>query len=226
MLFAPWRNFNNPVPQPTGSAPTARSGWIEPVRRVRIPMLRAGGVPRLRDLQLNHCELGNDGAAALAEVLRDGYAPNLQNLWLGGNMIGDYGAEELASAVTPGVGRGLGLRRLALYANVIADAGALALATALEARGREREGRMHDLPSLTIMLEGHKIREQETLQVLYEVDEVGARQLGDRFELEASSSAGTAMAASPQRGRSPSRAASPYAGGGNRGYEFATTDMY
>ena len=154
------------------------------VAAVAYDLLRAGGCPRLRDLQLNHCEIGDAGASALGEALRDGAAPELQNLWLGGNMIGDYGADVLAEAITPGPGGALGLKRLALYSNAIGDAGALAVARAIEARSREGGGSYDGrLPALTVMLFGHQIADEATIQMITEVDAVGARQGGDRIEL-------------------------------------------
>jgi len=183
-------------------------------------LLREGGCSRLRDLQLDHCGIGDGGAAALGEALRDGAAPSLQNLWLGGNRIGDYGAEVLAVAVTPATGRALGLRRLALHANPIADAGALAIARALEARRQDRPRLAHGgeggpLAVLTVMLYGHRISDGESLRMVEEVDAIGARCGGDRIELHARTDgfdlplSSRAPSASPSVMQSPLRAPPP-----------------
>jgi len=170
-------------------------------------LLRAGGCPRLRDLQLNHCQIGDAGAEALAEALRDGFAPLLQNVWLGGNVIGDYGADLLANAVTPGVGQALGLRRLALYSNSIAEAGALSLGRALEARGRERHGSGgQGISVLTVMLFGNQLADEATVRHLADLDGYGERENSDRVELWAPPSMG---GSSPYTSQYASAAASP-----------------
>ena len=167
-------------------------------------LLRAGGAPRLRDLHLNHCDVGDEGAGAIGDALRDGAAPALENLWLGGNLIGDDGAEALAHAITPGAGYTGGahkLRRLGLYSNAIGDAGALALARAIEARHEHRhrlraertydveggadgaEGVDGGLAVLTVMLFGHQISDEATMQAMQRADDLGAQIGGDRIEL-------------------------------------------
>jgi len=206
-------------------------------------LLRAGGAPRLRDLHLNHCDVGDEGAGAIGDALRDGAAPALENLWLGGNLIGDYGAEALAQAITPRVGftaRGLStgcahrLRRLGLYSNAIGDTGALALARAIEARHefrhRLRAERTYDveggadgaegvdggLAVLTVMLFGHQVSDEATMQAILRVEDLGAQIGGDRIELfspreeaQAGWSRTSSLNASRDPSNEPSRDASP-----------------
>ena len=152
---------------------------------VAFDLLRGGGCPTLRDLQLNHCQIGDTGAVALGEALRDGAAVALQNLWLGGNAIGDAGAEAFAAALTPGRGQGAGLRRLGLYSNVIGDRGAVLLAQAVETRRQERV-RTPGLPTVTIMLWGNQLQDPDTERTIAEVDAVGRAEGGDWVELNRS----------------------------------------
>ena len=182
----------------------------------------------LRDLQLNHCDIGDDGALALAEAVRDGAAPSLQNLWLGGNLIGDSGAAALAQAITPGLSEATGLRRLGLYSNQISDGGALALGHAVEVRHDERQrlradagaydlegyGRHGDgeLAVLTVMLFGHRIVDEGTVQHIERIDRLGMEIVGDRIELYSLredaftfSPGGASAIASPVRRTSPIR---------------------
>ena len=206
-------------------------------------LLRGGGCSRLRELQLDHCTIGDAGAAALGEALRDGAAPSLQNLWLGGNRIGDYGAEALAMAVTPGGGRALGLRRLALHSNAISDVGALAVARAVEARNRERPrvalGPDGPLATLTIMLWGHRAADDATVQMVAEVDALGARTGGDRIELYAANtpydgvlspsltpSSPSRHSASPATMQSPVRALPTWSSPGGAYYEYTSGGKY
>ena len=119
---------------------------------------------------MNHNELGDGAAVALARVLGDGAAPNLEHLWLGGNFIGDAGAAALARALHPGSRCESSLTLVALYSNEIGDAGAEALARALEDRAATAEGRGHDgygpLPPVSLMLFGHRIERADLLERL------------------------------------------------------------
>lgn len=185
---------------------------------IAFDMLRRGGVPRLRDLQLNHCGIGDTGAAALGEALRDGAGVSLQNLWLGGNAIGDYGVEAFAAAITPQIGQALALRRLALYTNNIGDRGAVVLARAVETRRQERK-RAGGLATLTIMLWSNKINDPDTERLIIEVDAAGRAEDGDWIELNRSP-----HHYSPSANAScmPSTAPSPHATGMGRSPDAGT----
>ncbi|CAK0848215.1 unnamed protein product [Prorocentrum cordatum] len=80
---------------------------------------------RLEKLDLNNCNIGDDGAQALAKALPS--MPGLQYLHLPSNGIGDDGAQALAKAL-PSM---RGLQWLSLSSNGIGDDGAQALAKAL-----------------------------------------------------------------------------------------------
>ncbi|KOO23632.1 hypothetical protein Ctob_009499 [Chrysochromulina tobinii] len=214
---------------------------LQPGRARRLEMLRMG-----KDVYADGCAaiaeaLGRGGA--IGDALRDGAAPALENLWLGGNLIGDYGAEALAQAITPRVGftaRGLPtgcahrLRRLGLYSNAIGDTGALALARAIEARHefrhRLRAERTYDveggadgaegvdggLAVLTVMLFGHQVSDEATMQAILRVEDLGAQIGGDRIELfspreeaQAGWSHTSSLNASRDPSNEPSRDASP-----------------
>ena len=87
-------------------------------------------------LNLDHNDIGDVGATALAEAIRG--APRLEHLGLAANRIRDSGAR-LADAI--GVdGGAAALRRLDLYSNEIGDGGADALGAALDGRNRPRWG--------------------------------------------------------------------------------------
>ncbi len=76
-------------------------------------------LPCLRSLNLNHNQLGDEGAEFLARAGRAG----LRELALGYNVIGDHGVVAMAGSADLA-----GLERLGLRYNQVSDAGAVALA--------------------------------------------------------------------------------------------------
>jgi hypothetical protein len=86
----------------------------------------------LRSLRLEHCAIGDAGAASFGRALACN--DSLTALALGGNEIGAAGA----TALCAGLERNSCLRRLALTHNVIDDVGATSIATALHANSTLR----------------------------------------------------------------------------------------
>jgi len=104
----------------------ARLGWgNDAAKRVAATLPYC---THLRDLYLDHNQVGDTGASELAEQLPK-CGSSLVRLWLGGNIIGDTGARSLAEAM-PKCRR---LSYVGLHENCVGDLGLVALANAVKA---------------------------------------------------------------------------------------------
>lgn len=88
-----------------------------------------GGVRQLVYLGLNHNNFGDDGVQALARALSKGGVPSLVALYMEFNQIADVGFAELGRLDCKALSQ---LTRLDLYGNVIADAGMIVFANAID----------------------------------------------------------------------------------------------
>ena len=61
-----------------------------------VKALEPNALPSLEWLDIQDCNIGPEGAAALAEAIRQGCMPRLETLWCHNNSLGDAEVADLA----------------------------------------------------------------------------------------------------------------------------------